>query len=756
MIIDNQKSGVLEVYGENTSRTATINSAKIAKLQYILTEGLYSDPMGATIVEITNNAMDSVIEAGNDEPVIVEFITESHNRYRMVIEDKGIGMDKEFFESIFMSMLSSTKEENDDVIGNFGIGGKSWVSLKKTVTFTITKDGKRCVYLCYKGEEFIDYDLLTEEDTAEPNGVKFELPLNGWNEYNSFVTKAKQKLSYYDGVVLVINGQIWKNTIHRDELFQWCSAPPYGQMHLCLKDVVYPIDYNRLGINNINIPIALRFTLKDGIIPTPSRESILMSASTIELIKERIRLVAAALVGEYNKQTGEFPNIKEAWDHLNNVDRIIKLEDDDQNEIRFRINDLEQHSSIPISPHTVKGITLKDAGWYKQNSHELSYRMNICARYDGQWKTKRFYMTGTQLMNHSSYKGIIVNKMPVGNVREFLKQKYPNWAYFVYDNGVANLQFYRTTILRGVNDKRKWRAYIKEYQHVQDQIFSSYIDERALESTAEYEKWLEEHRKWLKDKREKKDYIKTSLGKEEGDITIGWYRQPSINRKNMIAVVEKEAVTIEDIKNIPNMIVYTTENSERIQLMNRMMPLVKFCLIGPREVRKLPEIEGKIIKFEEFMKGNNKPFNRLASAILFGRAVKDYNNMGAEGIVKECIQKYAKDVAELGKYINANYNNFDGNYSMEEDVIRVCQENNLFDKQLWDVYMRVVENNKKYEFLRVFSKPSVHQPQNTKDRYSRVINQMLLFRKKYYNDFEEYDFLVQKKADVVIATEPPF
>ncbi len=104
--------------------------------------------------------MDSHVEANSNEPVIVEFTSESHNRYKMIVEDFGVGMSREFFENVFMSMLSSTKESSESMIGNFGLGGKTFASLKKTVAFTITKDGKRCRYLCYKGEELIDYDLI--------------------------------------------------------------------------------------------------------------------------------------------------------------------------------------------------------------------------------------------------------------------------------------------------------------------------------------------------------------------------------------------------------------------------------------------------------------------------------------------------------------------------------------------------------------------------------------------------------------------
>jgi hypothetical protein len=63
------------------------------------------------------------------------------------------------------------------------LDGKSWASLKKTVTFTIIKDGIKCKYVCFKGESFIDYDLVKQEVTTEENGVLFELPIADWSEY---------------------------------------------------------------------------------------------------------------------------------------------------------------------------------------------------------------------------------------------------------------------------------------------------------------------------------------------------------------------------------------------------------------------------------------------------------------------------------------------------------------------------------------------------------------------------------------------
>lgn len=128
MIIDAQKSSNMEVYGEITSKKATIDSGKLAKLQYILTEGLYSDPMSAVIVEIANNAMDSVIESGKDpilNPVMINIERDPKagwNNYKFSVKDNGIGMTKQFFQDVFMSMLSSTKEDSNSTIGHFGIG----------------------------------------------------------------------------------------------------------------------------------------------------------------------------------------------------------------------------------------------------------------------------------------------------------------------------------------------------------------------------------------------------------------------------------------------------------------------------------------------------------------------------------------------------------------------------------------------------------------------------------------------------------
>ena len=58
MIIKEQVKQVT-VVGEDTSKKAKISQDKLGKLQYLLTKGLYKDPITAVIAEWTNNGIDN-------------------------------------------------------------------------------------------------------------------------------------------------------------------------------------------------------------------------------------------------------------------------------------------------------------------------------------------------------------------------------------------------------------------------------------------------------------------------------------------------------------------------------------------------------------------------------------------------------------------------------------------------------------------------------------------------------------------------
>lgn len=124
MIVQNKTGNEVVVEGESQVKKATISAGKLQKLQYILTKGLYTDPIGAVIVEITNNGIDGVVQAGKDpveNPVLVEIGTYKNGSHFFRVTDTGIGLDKNGFENILMCYLESSKEGDADSIGYFGL-----------------------------------------------------------------------------------------------------------------------------------------------------------------------------------------------------------------------------------------------------------------------------------------------------------------------------------------------------------------------------------------------------------------------------------------------------------------------------------------------------------------------------------------------------------------------------------------------------------------------------------------------------------
>src|SRR6478752_7143405 len=99
MIINNKGTDV-QFSGE--TKKAQINMAQLSKLGYLLTHGLYQDGISATLVELSNNALDSVIQSGKnpmDNPIFVTLGQDNNGKYFLSVKDQGLGLNKYEFEN---------------------------------------------------------------------------------------------------------------------------------------------------------------------------------------------------------------------------------------------------------------------------------------------------------------------------------------------------------------------------------------------------------------------------------------------------------------------------------------------------------------------------------------------------------------------------------------------------------------------------------------------------------------------------------
>ena len=170
MILNRNESEVT-VLGEVQKHKVGIDERNINHIVTILSSNLYSHPMQSFLREIVSNAIDSHIEAGVNEPVIIT-ITDND----LAIRDFGTGISPERFEEIFLNIGSSTKRDSNDYIGTFGIGRFASLAVADVVNITSFYNGKAYYYVMNKDIDQLHIDLILEKDTDEHNGVEVKIP----------------------------------------------------------------------------------------------------------------------------------------------------------------------------------------------------------------------------------------------------------------------------------------------------------------------------------------------------------------------------------------------------------------------------------------------------------------------------------------------------------------------------------------------------------------------------------------------------
>ena len=595
---------------------------------------------------------------------------------------------------------------------------------------------------------------MYEIPTEKSNGVTLSVPVNR-SDYKEFERKIQEQLAYFENVYIDMEGFDNNFNIFRSDDFQWSEVCNDRNIHISLDNIYYPIDYTKLGISPINFPVALKFSLRDGLLPIPNREQLEYTSESKKIILDKIKKVANWFVNKYNSEVKtEYDNILECWDLIGNSSYNITI-----GEKSFHINPLLKYSDIILNTLKLNTVSYKTPEYYKNFRNYLNNYTILVDYEDYKWRTKNIWRNITQRLTDNRYKVILVTELPKGNLKQYLLQKYSGTnILFVKKDCSRTLGTYKypsqtsyKTIL-GLDyhcSKSDWRTFITEFNTIENQFIEKLIDETNCIIP---QQWLDNKKELQKLNRSKPDYIAKSLNKQEGDVTLSIARTGATSHRTTF---EKKAVKISKLQTEPYLIIYSSKDEDK-ELFSKYYQLtkkltnIKFVLIGKRELSKLP-ISHKFKSMEQFK--NSKPFSRIATSLLINNLLDKYgdiyDNSGVE-LIKIAVKGMESDIDALREYRKNNPIEDSGSFT--EELLQFAKDNNLFDQSIYYICKRVEEHIHDFTFVNLLDKPRSYDTQAKKE-YTAFINQVLLWQKLYKDAHKDFKLVEIPKEEVLETTE---
>lgn len=317
----------IETFGTETKEiVGTIKIENQALLVDFVSNQVYSDPVGSLVRELTSNCFDAhvklekITEVPVEDAVIVKY-EEIEGIGTVSFIDFGTGMSPELITEVYVNLLDSTKRDNDDEHGGFGMGSKSFLSYTDSVDVITNVNGIKYHYIVGKNTDgLIAATPLFEKTTDEKNGTEVRVVIKDIDhkhsrydseDYGLFKEAVKRQLYYFDNVYTE-GFEIDNNyTIYETDTFKFRDSyeNPFEELHLILGKVAYPIDWKQVGMEAIMLPVGIKFNI--GELPvTLSRENVRYANKECAIkIKKRIEETIAEVVKLFNKNNSTITDL---------------------------------------------------------------------------------------------------------------------------------------------------------------------------------------------------------------------------------------------------------------------------------------------------------------------------------------------------------------------------------------------------------------------------------------------------------------
>ena len=755
MILEKQKeANILEegVCQESIGMSLDLDSAQI--LMQMLSKNLYSDDIGSAIRECASNALDSHRRAGVDTPIVVSLKAASYNNYEFCVEDFGIGLDADDVRNIISKYGKSTKRNSATELGMMGLGFKAPLAYSSSFYFVCRKDGMERKYMMYEGEDTNTIDLLYETETTEVNGVKIIIPVKYGDKYN-FQRKIKEQLCYFESVYFDVpeDYSITNDfVISRHEHFQFSEMSTDTRLHICLDNVYYPLDFEKLGIDRLEFPIALRFSLTDGLFPTPNRESLRYTQEAKDIIKKKLAQVADYFIGKYNETVVSSDDVKSLINYLEQSGHFVEM----QNKTKLSITPLIKHATIKPAVPELKGVTLLDFpavyNRSKSNMLDTSYVLKFTLKNKKMKDSEKHYVWGYNIQNICDGKiNVYVYKDRISQLKKDYMKSICNenvQQCFVKPNKPMQLgkpsrydsETYYHRLQLHQYKRSEWRQLIKEYQYVLSLIEASFND---LDAIVVPQSFIDSRKK------PKFSVAGVPTGKRlkiQGEIVCkkGVPLARYSNGKN--CKFDSQLYKLEDLHKRKEVIVYAKhEDSLKLDSLYGMMQkqTMEVVTFSDRELKIVDQLEiHNLISYDKFMEGKNAPFKRMITSVLIYELIeKNRYVFDKAKMIAYTSTDLSNKLEKLVQYKRLNHVVSD--QVLVKSMLAVAEEHNLFDPLIYTEYLEMKALLERLYFLNPLCSRMGYY--GSDDKMCQVLTDMFKYHKHRVN-LEHYKIRINDEV----------
>lgn len=719
MIFETQKEKDVKQVGDIKNNNVSIDTSNIDFIVTILSTNLYSKPIESFIRETVSNAWDSHIEAGVDDPVILELGKDTEGNKFCRIQDFGVGLSPERFNSVYKNIGSSTKRTDNTQIGGFGIGRFSALAYSDVVHITSVFEGRKYLYMMYKDGNSISIDLLHEQDTTERNGLEVKVEIKP-GDFDNFARAIKSQLVYFENLYIIdssaedsdnyfnsgidIQREYNNFSIKKFNNFWVNTLDDTKEINLVLGKVRYPLRIANLDGNYANkiseYPISLKFDIGD-LEVTPNREEILYSSKNKKVIEDKLNLtldeVDALIMAE---KTKDFTKFSEYLEGINNTQYLTLMTHADK-EVKLKLSDSKRNL-------TLNGVSY-DAKNFKATYEAVMNYSRITAQYTFRQGQIQYNNSSLSLNTiKSNFERVYVADLgDVKNItKRYIRETFDDNSYFIKDS--RSMLSYAKDYIERIKDiaaETNRYGYNKELTFYDAKAFKV-IFNNIVGNLSKMNRFSDSKvpQKWIIDTKAADKAKRGSIKKQGFD----WKQNINVHELRYKdygggIMTDSESYVMKDLeKTFKSLTVYGEKDSTKLRtlyayLKDGVKP--KMIELAPTKVKLLENVDN-FVNIEDFMSTEYKLIRNIGTVEFLKKEIPFLKDLAKIQNISSISEKLALAVKELIDFVH-KYESSASRHSTDtderallEEIYSVCEEQDYFNEDI-----RATFNKHKTELL---------------------------------------------------------